>query len=164
MTKADKAINTIALVGLLVAVFAAIGTNIFIVAVNDGDKNETTISFRSPSLARGTLTASRVENEMSFHIILENGYLGAIDKIAIYGPTGDPPLVADPGPEILRLCGAPAEGCLQVGLRLDGTSQEVIGSGPVSRALEYIRQNPHRFWIQIDTFNTTAAVLMPLSA
>lgn len=112
----DSVCNNIIIGWLLAGVIAISITCIIIAVKNDGDKNQQLIGFREASQARGTLTAIRVDNEMEFHVLLESLALGAVVRIAVHGPTGDPPLPADPGPELLRLCGTPADACSQVSL------------------------------------------------
>jgi len=162
-TLAD-ACNNMLLFGLLFALVAISISNIIVIALNEGDKDLLSVGFADGLYVRGTLELSRVESEVRMHVILSSTFPGAVTNVSIHGPTGDFPMVADPGPEIVRVCGAPASACSQTGLVIQSRSQEVMNGGSIRSALEAIRTNPHRFWIQVDSFNTTALVVVPLSA
>lgn len=158
----SAACNNILIWLLVVGLFSMAVTNIVIVAVSKGDKKVAYLGFAHEA-ARGTIKADRVNSEIRLHMVLTDGGLGAISKIAIFGPTGDPPLVADPGPELIVLCGSPARDCSQEGLVIETTSEEIAGSGSIRAAIYAISVRPHRFWLQVNTYNTTAAILLPLT-
>lgn len=111
---------------------------------------------------RGTLELRRREADVRWHVVLDTSWnYGAVTRLTIMGPTGDNTTLADPGNPWIQLCGSPAAGCTQVARTLSGESQTNYVGG-MQDALEEVRDGPHRFWFQLDSYNTTGLFYFPL--
>lgn len=74
--------------------------------------------------------------------------------ITVMGPTGDNATAPNPGDPWIRLCGSPAGGCVQTARVIQGESQSNFVGG-MQAALEELRNGPHRFWCQFESYNGT---------